>query len=114
MMIPLGTQRDVKVCARLLVAPGFQACLPESPQGEAISFAADGRNLVVASEGLPSDLTVVPLPAAVAAAASPVLGDVLSLTDLTRSGLSPITSGVIAALVATVVVWLAGLVRRRT
>jgi hypothetical protein len=36
-----------------------------------------------------------------------------SLTDLTRSGLSPITSGLIAAMVATVVVWLLGLVRRR-
>jgi hypothetical protein len=88
--------------------------LPESPQGEAISFSADNQQLIVASEGLPSDLTVVPLPAAVAAAAAATeLGDVPSLTDLTRSGLSPITSAVIAALVATVVVWIAGLVRRR-
>jgi hypothetical protein len=41
------------------------------------------------------------------------LGDVPSLTDLTRSGLSPITSAIIAAVVATVVVWIVGLVRRR-
>jgi hypothetical protein len=88
--------------------------LPESPQGEAISFTADNQQLVVASEGLPSDLTVVPLPAAVTAAAgTTTVGDVPSLTDLTRSGLSPITSGIIAAIVATVVVWIAGLVRRR-
>jgi hypothetical protein len=88
--------------------------LPESPQGEAISFTADSQQLLVAGEGLPSDLTVVPLPVAVTAAAqTAALGDVPSLTDLTRSGLSPITSGVIAALVATVVVWIVGLVRRR-
>ena len=53
---------------------------------------------------------MVPLPAAVTAAAPAALGDVPSLTDLTRSGLSPITSAVIAALVATVVVWILGLV----
>ena len=84
-------------------------------QGEAISFTADNQQLLVASEGLPSDLTVVPLPAAVTAAAgTAALGDVPSLTDLTRSGLSPITSAVIAALVATVVVWIVGLARRAT
>ena len=97
-----------------LAVPPVRVPLPQSPQGEAISFSADSQQLLVASEGLPSDLTVVPLPAAVAAPASTrALGDVPSLTDLTRSGLSPITSGLIAAMVATVVVWLAGLVRRR-
>jgi hypothetical protein len=97
-----------------LAAAPVRIPLPESPQGEAISFTADSQQLVVASEGVPSDLTVVPLPTAVtAAAAPPVLGDVPSLTDLTRSGLSPITSGIIAALVATVVVWIVGLARRR-
>ena len=97
-----------------LAAAPVRIPLPESPQGEAISFTADSQQLVVASEGVPSDLTVIPLPTAVtAAAAPPALGDVPSLTDLTRSGLSPITSGIIAALVATVVVWIVGLVRRR-
>jgi hypothetical protein len=97
-----------------LAATPVRIPLPESPQGEAISFTADNQQLVVASEGLPSDLTVVPLPAAVTAAAgTTATGDVPSLTDLTRSGLSPITSGIIAAIVATVVVWIAGLVRRR-
>ena len=101
------------VPAALAAAP-VRIPLPESPQGEAISFTADNRQLVVASEGLPTDLTVVPLPTAVtAAAAAPAAGDVPSLTDLTRSGLSPITSGIIAAVVATVVVWIAGLFRRR-
>jgi hypothetical protein len=66
----------------------------------------------VAGEGTPSDVTVVPLPAgppAGEASAAPSA----SLTDFTSSGLSPITSAVIAAGVATVVVWLGGLVRRR-
>ena len=36
-----------------------------------------------------------------------------SLTDITSSGLSPITNGLIAAAVATVVVWIGGLFRRR-
>jgi hypothetical protein len=100
--------------AGALAAAPVRIALPESPQGEAISFTADNQHLLVASEGLPSDLTVVPLPpAVVASAGTPAPGDVPSLTDLTRSGLSPITSAVIAALVATVVVWILGLVRRR-
>jgi hypothetical protein len=37
-----------------------------------------------------------------------------SLADFTSSGLSPFTTGLIAAAVATVVVWLGGLFRRRT
>jgi hypothetical protein len=88
--------------------------LPDSPQGEAISFTPDSRQLVVASERLPSALTVVPLPAVSAPAPAPAAtGPVPSLTDLTRSGLSPITTGLIAAAVATVVVWLGGKMRRK-
>jgi hypothetical protein len=88
--------------------------LPESPQGEAISFSADGSSLVVASEVIPSAVTVVPLtaPALEAAAAAPDT-PVPSFTDLTSSGLSPITSAVIAAAVATIVVWIGGKLRRR-
>ena len=86
--------------------------LPDSPQGEAISFAADDQNLVVASEGLPSDVTVVPVAAEAVAATVPPAGDVPSLTDLGRSGLSPITNGLIAAAVATIVVWIGGKFRR--
>jgi hypothetical protein len=97
-----------------LAAAPVRIPLPDSPQGEAISFTGDSRNLLVASEGLPSDVTVVPLVAeTVAAATTPVGGTVPSLTDLTRSGLSPITNGLIAAAVATVVVWIGGRLRRR-
>jgi hypothetical protein len=88
--------------------------LPESPQGEAISFSADTLNLVVASEGLPTDVTVVPLTAvAIAAAPPPAEGVVPGFADLTSSGLSPISSALIAAAVATVVVWISGKLRRR-
>ena len=89
--------------------------LPESPQGEAISFTADGRQLLVASEGSPSALSVVPIPAAGtgAPAAPTAAGATPSLTDFTSSGLSPITTGIIAAVVATLAVWFGGLFRRR-
>jgi hypothetical protein len=89
--------------------------LPESPQGEAISFSTDNLNLVVASEGLPSDVTVVPLTAVATAAAAPPPADVPvpGFADITSSGLSPISSALIAAAVATVVVWISGKLRRR-
>ncbi len=88
--------------------------LPDSPQGEAISFSADSLDLLVASEGLPSDLTRIPLTPAVTAATQPATdGAVPSWTDLSRSGLSPWTSALIAAAVATVVVWIGGRLRRR-
>jgi hypothetical protein len=99
------------VPAALAAAP-VRVPLPDSPQGEAISFTADSRNLVVASEKLPSDLTVVPLAPGTAAAPSAAQSAVPSFTDLSRSGLSPITNGLIAAAVATVFVWIGGKLRR--
>jgi hypothetical protein len=88
--------------------------LPPSPQGEAVSFTADNQQLEVASEGLPTDLTIVPIPAAAATVAAPApAGPVPSLTDFTSSGLSPITTGFIAAVAATIVVWLGGKLRRK-
>ena len=101
------------VPAALAAAP-VRIALPDSPQGEAISFAADNRTLLVASEGVPSDVTVVPLAQeTVAALTAQATGPVPSLTDIGRSGLSPITNGLIAAAVATVVVWVGGKLRRR-
>jgi hypothetical protein len=97
-----------------LAATPVRIPLPESPQGEAISFTADDQQLVVASEGVPGDVVVVPIPAgAASAAAAPPNGPVPSLSDLTSSERSPITSALIAAAVATVVVWLGSLFRRR-
>jgi hypothetical protein len=99
-----------------LAGEPVRVALPESPQGEAISFTSDNAALLVASEGLPSDLTAVPLPTGTALAAPPPAGGpVPSFADLANSssGLSPITAGIIAAGVATVSVWLGGLFRRR-
>jgi len=98
-----------------LAGTPVRVALPESPQGEAVSFTADDVQLVVASEGVPSDVVVVPIPAATPASSSaaPSDGPVPSLSDLTSSGRSPVTSALIAAAVATVVVWLGSLFRRR-
>jgi hypothetical protein len=98
------------VVTALMGAPQ-RIALPPSPQGEAISFSADSRSLVLASEQLPSVVTQVPLPV-VGSVPRATLGVPVSLTDLTRSGHSPPTSGVIAACVATMVVWLGGRFRR--
>ena len=96
-----------------LAAEPVRVPLPDSPQGEAISFTEDSSALVVASEGTPSDLTVVPVGSGLPAPGATASGATPSLTDFTSSGLSPITSAVIAALAATVLVWLGGLFRRR-
>ena len=95
-----------------LAATPVRTPLPDSPQGEAITFSADDKSLVVASEKLPSDLTVVPLAAGAVPAPAPAAGPAPSFTDLTRSGLSPITNGLIAAAAATVIVWIGGKLRR--
>ena len=42
-----------------LAAEPIRVPLPRSEQGEAISFANDDRRLVIAGEGLPSDVVVV-------------------------------------------------------
>src|SRR3954464_8814249 len=97
------------VVRALGVAP-VRIALPPAPQGEAISFSADDRHLVVAGEGLPGDVTVVPATAQlepVAAAASTAAG------PQEESGPPALTAGLIAAAVATVVVWLGSLVVRR-
>jgi hypothetical protein len=106
------------VAGALTEAPQ-RIALPASPQGEAISFTANSAQMVVASERVPSDISVVPLSVSRAAAAGPAgsaaarTTGAVSLTDFSRSGLSPITSGLIAVVVATLVVWVGGKLRRR-
>jgi hypothetical protein len=90
--------------------------LPDAPQGEAISFTADGTALVVAGEGVPSDVTVVPLAGALDTAAGEEGPGVASLPDLftgQESALSPVPAAVIAAGVAAALVWVVGRFRRR-
>ena len=92
--------------------------LPPAPQGEAVSFTADGAALLVAGEGLPGDVTLVPVPAV---AAAPAGGAPSSASDASSGGLlgdgdagvSPFAAGLVAAAVATALLWLGGLVRRR-
>jgi len=99
--------------AGALAGEPVRVALPEAPQGEAIAFAADNRDLLVAGEGLPSPVVQVPAegnPVPTAdGAGSPAAAPV---TDLVRD-VSPWTAGIIAALIATVVVWIAGKLRRR-
>jgi hypothetical protein len=87
-----------------------RVALPEAP-----SFTGDSAALVVAGEGLASDVTVVPLPAEAAPSSSTAGADgtvsgLLSGDD----GPPPVAAAVAAAVVAGVLVWLGGkLVRRR-
>jgi hypothetical protein len=91
--------------------------LPDSPQGEAIAFAGNSRDLLVSSEELPAAVTLVPVaadaaPAAETTAADAAAPDDDASLDLTRS-VSPVTAGLVAAGVATALVWIGGRLRRR-
>ena len=85
--------------------------LPAAPQGEAISFSGDG-NLVVAGEGVPGAVSVVPVPEAVAPAASSAA--TAGAAGGGHAGVPALTAGVIAAVTATIVVWISGKFRRRS
>jgi hypothetical protein len=102
--------------AAALARPPARIALPVAPQGEAISFGADGRSIVVAGERVPGDVTSVPLPATLldgrpaatsAAAAAGATGGPAGGT-----GVPVVTAAVIAAAVATVVVWVGSLFGR--
>ena len=102
-----------------LAAKPVRIPLPASPQGEAISFAANDRALLVASEGSPAEVVVVPTaqPLApvtghLAAADGIAAADGSAAATVIDGQRSPLTSAVIAASVATVVVWLGGMLRR--
>ncbi|KQS69849.1 hypothetical protein ASG41_21215 [Modestobacter sp. Leaf380] len=101
--------------AGALATPPARVALPDSPQGEAVTFAADGRSLVVSGEGLPAAVTVVPAVGALAPAAAtgPAAVSAQALTEDGSTGLSPWTAGLIAAVAAAVLVWTTGKLRRR-
>jgi hypothetical protein len=88
--------------------------LPDSPQGEAITFAANNRDLLVSGEGLPAAVTLIPAGGelAPAAATGPVADVESGAASVTRS-MTPLTAGLIAAVAATALVWIGGKVRRR-
>ncbi|WP_231487023.1 hypothetical protein [Candidatus Blastococcus massiliensis] len=91
--------------------------LPESPQGEAISFTADSQQLLIASEGVPSDVVAVSVPSSSPPAATAEAdegGPLPSMADLTDSATSTtVTTVLTAAAVATVAVWIGSRLRRR-
>jgi hypothetical protein len=91
--------------------------LPDSPQGEAIAFAGNDRDLLVSSEDLPAVVTLVPvaadLPAAGAAPAADGPDDAAVAPAGAESSVSPVTAGLIAAGIATLLVWIGGRLRRR-
>jgi hypothetical protein len=81
--------------------------LPPEPQGEAVSFTEDDASLVVGGETVPSDIDLVPLPAA---AATPAPG--AAPAAAAHPGIPTLDAALIAVGVATVAVWLAGVLRR--
>lgn len=88
--------------------------LPEAPQGEAVSFGADGRSLVVSGEGLPADVSTLPSTGVLAPAAATSATSATGEAGLEAApALSPWSAGVIAAVAATALVWTAGKIRRR-
>jgi hypothetical protein len=96
---------------KALAAKPVRIALPRAPQGEAISFAADSRRLVVAGEGLPGDVTILPPAAGLATAASTASAGAAAVGG--HAGVPTVTAGVIAAVAATLLVWISGKLRRR-
>jgi hypothetical protein len=88
--------------------------LPDAPQGEAITFAANNRDLLVSGEGLPATVTLIPAGGELtpAAASTPAADAASGVASVARS-MTPLTAGLIAAVVATALVWIGGKVRRR-
>ncbi|MGY1712124.1 hypothetical protein ACI8AC_21715 [Geodermatophilus sp. SYSU D00758] len=87
--------------------------LPEAPQGEAVTFTSDGAALLVAGEGVPGDLTAVPVPAVSPTSPSGTDGGLQELLGADEPGPSLLAAAVVAAAVAAVLVWIGGRLRRR-
>lgn len=98
--------------AGALAGPPVRVPLPEAPQGEAIAFAANDRDLLVAGEGLPGAVTLVPATGELASAAPAAPTEAAGGSLTTAGGVDPLTAALIAAAVATVVVWVGGKLRR--
>jgi hypothetical protein len=87
--------------------------LPEFPQGEAISFAPDDRDVVIASEGSPNPVVEVSTEQPPAPAAEEPAAPEDAPAGFFDGDRSPVVSGLIAAAVATLVVGVGALFRRR-
>jgi hypothetical protein len=121
-LIALRTYTDAYVwpmtgsdVAGALAGTPVRVALPEEPQGEAISFAPDDRQLVVSGEGSPADITLVPVsdetaPASPAGASPAGASPAADPSFLLRR--PSLTTGLVAAAIATLVVWIGGRLRR--
>jgi len=96
-----------------LAADPIRIPLPDSPQGEAISFGTDNRGVVIASEGSPNAVVIVPTEQPLAPVAERLAAPADAAPGVLDSDRSPVTSGLIAAAVAAIAVWLGGKFRRR-
>ncbi|MDQ4037558.1 MAG: hypothetical protein M3313_04225 [Actinomycetota bacterium] len=105
------------VAAALQADPVAVVALPDAPQGEAISFAADSRSLLLGSEGVGSVITVVPAtrpsgePTTDAAGATQSEAPSTALASSTPGG--TVFAGLLAVVVATGLIWIVLRVRRR-
>ena len=85
--------------------------LPEAPQGEAITFAANDQDLLVSGEALPAPVTLLPAGGALSPAAA--TGSAEATAAPAPRKIPPFTAGLIAAFMATVLVWIGGKLHRR-
>jgi hypothetical protein len=88
--------------------------LPEAPQGEAIAFAANNTDLLVSGEGLPTAVTLVPASGALTPAAAAAPADAAAAPASLAHDVSPLTAGLVAAVVATALIWIGSKLRRRS
>ena len=105
------------VAAALQVDPVAVVALPDAPQGEAISFAADSRSLLLGSEGVNSVITVVPATTQPDETTADAPAATESQATSNAQGSNPPTgtvfAGVIAVVVITGLIWVVLRVRRR-
>jgi hypothetical protein len=99
--------------AAALAKDPIRIALPDSPQGEAISFGTDNRGIVIASEGSPNAVVIVPTEEPLAPVAETLAAPSDAPPRVLDGDRSPITSGLIAAAAAAVLVWIGGLFSRR-
>lgn len=124
--VPTTSGGGSDVAAGVSVPPALVVGLPDSPQGEAITFAGDDRSLLLASEGVGSDIALLPatpglLDGTVGAGAEDSdagqgsSADAAPLTDSgdpAVSGVEPITAAVLIGAVAVAVGAIVVLVNR--
>ncbi len=99
--------------AGALAGEPTRVALPPAPQGEAITFAANSRDLVVAGEGLPGAVTVLPWTGTLEPLAAASAADEATAAAGPTSGVSWGVAALAAAVLATVLLWLVSRLRGR-